>query len=124
MSNFFNDIVTDYKNGFREVYYKQDLGKGLSLLVGLIGIGKFAIAIGGVAAGAIGSVISWAGNHPQAATNCAGVISKYSNELEEFFTTVGQNANSAYNSLSEEKKKSVRTTVLFIARKVDWNSLN
>ncbi len=124
MSSFFKDIVDDYKSGIREVYYKQDLKKGISLLVSIVGIVKFAIAIGGVAAGAIGGIISWAGNHPQAASNCAGVISKYSKELKELFTTIGQSANSAYNSLSEKDKKSVRTTVLFIAGKIDWDSLH
>jgi acyl carrier protein len=123
-SNIIKDIVNDYKNNTKEIYYKKDLIGGLMLIVEIIGLGKMALAIGGAAAGAIGSILSYAANHPQAATQCAAMISKYSDQIGELITSAGKKFDEKYNNLSKDDKKKLRTLILFIAKKgVSWADL-
>jgi hypothetical protein len=129
MSNLASDIVNDYKikvsKGIHEVYYKRDVLEGLKLVVTLIGIGKILFLAGGVLASALGSIISFAGNNPNAARACAHLISKNSDEIGELISSAGEKFNSAYNSLSEEKKKHVRTVILLVAKGgIHWDSLH
>ena len=129
MSNIITDIVNDYedkvKRGIHEVFYKQDIIEGIKLIVMLIGIGKILTLAGGALAGAIGSLISFAGNNPGAARMCAHLISKNSKEIEDLIVSAGKKFNEAYNSLSEKEKKHVRTVVLLAAKGgIHWDSLH
>jgi hypothetical protein len=129
LSNIVSDIVDEYRNNIREgideVYYKKDLVEGLKLIVTFIGIGKIVLCIGGIAAASIGSILSFAANHPQAAARCAQVIYNNSDKIGELITSAGERINEAYNSLSEKQKKYVRTVTLLIAKNgLHWDSLH
>lgn len=127
-SGIIKDIVNDYRininRGIHDVYYKKDLVAGAKLILTIIGAAKIIIAVGAVAASAIGSILSFASNNPQTAARCASILVKNSDEIEKLFSSAGNAINDGYNSLSEENKKQVRTLVLFVAKHgISWEDL-
>lgn len=129
MSNFLEDVVEDYrqkiKKGANEIYYKKDLVEGIKLIITLVGIIKIIALVGVIVASAISSMVSFATNNPKAAAHLAKVVSKYSNDIIEIITNFGTKINKSYNSLSENKKKAVRTVVLLVAKNgISWNDLH
>ncbi len=128
MSNIIDDIVNDYQEkmqkGINEIYYKADLTEGAKLLIGLIGIGKILLALGMLAGSAITTILSWANRNPQIAANCAKILIKNRKELVELINSIGSRFNDAYNELSEQNKKRVRTVILLIAKNgLSWEQL-
>jgi len=129
VSNFLEDVVEDYrqkiKKGANEIYYKKDLVEGIKLIITLVGIIKIIALVGVIVASAISSMVSFATNNPKAAAHLAKVVSKYSNDIIEIITNFGTKINKSYNSLSENKKKAVRTVVLLVAKNgISWNDLH
>lgn len=129
MSNIITDIVDDYKRdikkGITETYYKKDIIEGIKLIATIVGIVKIAMLIGGASAALIGSIFSYAANHPQAAARCVQIISKNSDDIEKLINSAGETFNKGYNSLSGKDKKCVRTVVLLIAKNgIDWSNLH
>ena len=120
MANIIDDIVQDYqsklKRGINEVYYKTDLLEGLKLIVTMIGLLKIAMLIGGMAAAAIGSIISFAMRNPQGAMRLGKMISQNSESIKELITKGGDKLNRGYTDLPENQKKMVRTVVLLVAK--------
>ena len=128
MIGLFKDIVDDYQKnitkGITEVYYKSDLVEGVKLLFTFVGLGKIALTLGGLAASAIGSILSFTVNNPKVAARCAQMLYDKKDEFIELFKSMGDSMDKYYKSLPNQKKKYIKTVVLLIAKNgLDWDKL-